>query len=146
MKFISSEYDSYLGHAVVIMQHLGKKFIGTANLHPDDSENASEFAGCALAELRATVKALKYERTIAKQASDEALKFVHACENYAKFDPESDTAKVIYRQLNRKIKQVNDLTDQINELLEQIQTFGQRRQIILNALKRRKIEMSKKDK
>ena len=145
MKFISSEYASHLGRAIVTMQHLGKKFVGIANAHPDDAENASEYAGCALAELRATVRALKYERKIAKNKSDEALDFVKACEGYAKFDPESDTAKVMYRQLNRRIKRVNDLTDQINDLLEKIKIFGQRRQIILNALKRKK-EMSKEDK
>ncbi len=126
------------------MQHLGKKFVGIADIHPDDIENASEIAGCTLAELRATVKALKYERTIAKQRSDEALDFVKSCEKYTNFDPESNTAKVLYRQLNRRIKRVNDLTDQINELLEQIKVFAQRRQIIINSIKRRK-EMTKKD-
>jgi hypothetical protein len=145
MKFISSEYDPKLGVSHVIMQHLGKKFFGNADLHPDDIENASEFAGCALAEMRATVAALKYERKLAKQKSDEAWDFIKACESYAKFDPESDTAKVIYRQLNRRIKRVNDLTDQINDLLEKIATFGSRRQIVLDAIKRRK-EMTKEDK
>lgn len=145
MKFISSDYDPYLGISHVTMQHLGKKFIGIAYLHTNDKNNASEYAGCALAELRATVKALKYERTIAKKKSDEALDFVKACEGYAKFNPKSDTAKVIYRQLNRRIKRVNNLTDEINELLEEIRTFGQRRQIVLEAIKKRK-EMSKKDK
>ena len=145
MKFIKSYYDPILGGSFVQMQHLGKKFDGYANLHSEDKENASEYAGCTLAEFRATVKALKYERKIAKNKSDEALDFVKACEGYAKFDPESDTAKVMYRQLNRRIKRVNDLTDQINDLLEKIKTFGQRRQIILNALKRKK-EMSKEDK
>ena len=145
MKFISSTYTPDYGESFVEMQHLGVKFFGSANCHPEDKKNASEYAGCALAELRATLAALKYERKFAKMKSDEALDFVKACEGYAKFDPESDTAKVMYRQLNRRIKRVNDLTDQINDLLEKIKTFGQRRQIILNALKRKK-EMSKEDK
>ena len=145
MKFISSEYDPYLGHAVVIMQHLGKKFTGVANVHPDDKEHSSEFAGCRLAELRATVKALKYERAIAKEKSDEAIDLLKSCEGYNKFDKNSDSAKVIYRQVNRRIKRVNDLTDEINNLLKEIQNFATKRQIILNALKRKK-ELSKEDK
>lgn len=144
MKFISSNYDPKWGESFVIMQHLGEKFYGFANLHPDDKENASEYAGCGLAELRATVKALKYERKLAKNKSDEALDFVKACEGYAKFDPESETAKVIYRQLNRRIKRVNDLTDQINDLLEQIKVYAHRRQVLINAIKRKK-KMTKKD-
>lgn len=145
MKFISSNYDPEWGESFVEMQHLGIKFPGFANVHPDDKENASEYAGCALAELRATLAALKYERRLAKKKSDEAIDFMKSCEGYAKFDKNSDTAKVMYRQVNRRIKRVNDLTDQINDLLEEIKMFGQKRQIILNAIKRNK-EMSKKDK
>lgn len=145
MKFISSTYESDCGKSFVEIQHLGVKFFGTAFLHPEDKERESKYAGCTLAELRATVAALKYERKLAKIKSDEALDFVKSCEGYAKFDPESDTAKVMYRQLNRRIKRVNDLTDKINKLLEEIKTFAQRREMIINAMKKTK-EMSKKDK
>ena len=114
MKFIESHIFNKSPETIyVTMQHLGVKFIDMARCHPDDMENYSEYAGGELAELRATVKALKYERKIAKKKSDEALDFVKSCEGYAKFDPESNTAKVMYRQLNRRIKRVNDLTDEI---------------------------------
>lgn len=145
MKFISSSYNPKTGKSEVIMQHLGVKFKGTAQIHPDDKENASNFAGCYLAELRAKILALRYERYLAKKKSDDAIDFMKSCKNYANFDPESPTAKAMFRQINRRVKKVNDLTDQINDLLNEIDIAIKRRQIVLNAIKRNK-GMAKEDK
>ena len=142
MKFIKSCYDPDTGLSFVIMQHLGKKFVGEARLHPEDNENASRYAGCEYAEIRAAIKALKYERKIAKNKADQALDFYKSCIGYANFDPESNTAKVIKRQLNQRIKKVNDITDNINELMEELDKKIHRRAIVTNALKRKK-NMSK---
>lgn len=145
MKFISSSYNPKTGKSEVVMQHLGVKFKGYAQLHPDDRENESNFAGCYLAELRAKILALRYERYLAKKKSDDAIDFMKSCENYTAFDPESSTAKAMYRQINRRIKKVNDITDEINNLLNEIDIAKRRRQIVLNAIKRNK-EKSKEDK
>ena len=144
MKFIDSAYDPNTGMSVVIMQHLGEKFEGTAKVHPDDEKGSSYF-GCQLAEIRATIKALKYERKLAKQKSDEALDFVKACQCYKIFNKDDNTAKLMYRQLNRRIKKVNDLTDKINELLKEEDICKHQRQIVINAIERHK-EMTKEDK
>ena len=142
MEFIKSCYDPDTGFSFVIMQHLGKKFTGTARLHPDDKENASEYAGCELAEIRATIYALKYERKIAKNKADQALDFYKSCVGYANYDRESDTAKVILRQLNQRIKKVNDLTDQINELIDAADRQIRNRAVAARILKKVK-EMPK---
>lgn len=142
MEFIKSCYDPDTGFSFVIMQHLGKKFTGTARLHPDDKENASEYAGCELAEIRATIYALKYERKIAKNKADQALDFYKSCVGYANYDRESDTAKVILRQLNQRIKKVNDLTDQINELMDAADRQIRNRAVAARILKKVK-EMPK---
>ena len=145
MKFIESSYNEHSGISTVIMQHLGEKFKGIARLHPDDKENASNYAGCEYAEIRAKIKALKYERAIAKNKSDMAIDFIKSIEGYTKFDKNSDSAKVMYRQLNQRIKRVNDLTDEINSLMDELDKKIHRRTIVTNAIKRKK-EMSKKDK
>lgn len=144
MKFISSSYDSNTGISTVTMQHLGVKFIGKAYLHPNDKENASNYAGCEYAEIRAKIKALKYERMIEKNKSDMALDFIHACENYTNFNVEDASAKVLYRQLNRRIKRVNEITDEINKLYKELDMKIHHRNIILNAIDRKK-NLSKED-
>lgn len=145
MKFISSSYDPNTGKSEVIMQHLGIKFKGSAQIHPDDWENASSYEGCFIAENRAIILALKYERYLAKKKSDEAIDLLKACEHYANFDKDSPTAKVLYRQVNRRIKRVNDITDKINNIYKAIEMHTYARSTVLKAIKRKK-EMSKKDK
>jgi hypothetical protein len=135
MKFISSSFDPETGHSVVVMQHLGKKFSGEASVHPDEKENMSEYAGCHIAEARATIKALKYERDIAKKDAEAARYFVKTCEDYNKFNKEDDTAKCMYRQLNRRIKKVNDLADNINFLYKDIYFTIKAREKTLKTLK-----------
>ena len=134
MKFISSSFDFDTGISEVVVQHLGKKFIGTAKLHPDDKDKVSNYTGCQIAEMRATIKALKYERKIAKNKSDMALDFIKSVENYTKFNKEDESAKSMYRQLNRRIKEVNDITDQINELYYEIDMLPRKKSVILNSI------------
>ena len=140
MKFISSNYNSDTGIASVIVQHLGKRFTGRAVGHPEDKENWSEYAGCSYAETRATIKALKYERALAKEKAEISRNFVKACENYAGFNKDDASAKAMYRQLNRRIKRVNDLADQINSLYMELDISIKRRKIVVDALQKKKAE------
>lgn len=118
MKFISSYYDQNTGTSYVTVQHLGKKFEGVAHTHPSEKDYASEFAGCEYAELKAIIKALKYERKIAKVKSDEALDFVKSCLCYKNFNPDDPSTIVVKRQLQKRINRVNKITDEINATIE----------------------------
>ena len=140
MKFIESGYNPTTGVSYVVMQHLGKKFEGYAKLNPSEPEGSS-YAGCYYAELRATIKALKYERALAKQKSDMALDFVKSIEGYSKFNKEDPSAKAVYRQLNQRIKKVNDLADQINAIYEELDSAIRRRDIVTKAIDRKKSKM-----
>lgn len=138
MKFINSSYDRNTFTSTVTMQHLGKKFVGTAHAVPQDQEKASEYAGCYYAELKATIKALKYERALAKQKSDDALDFVKSIECYSKFNKEDPSAKSMYRQLNQRIKKVNDLTDAINHLYKTLDYAIHNREVTLKVIEKKK--------
>lgn len=120
MKFISSSFDPKTGISTVVMQHLGEKFEGIAKVHPDERDHMSELGGCYIAEIRATIKALKYERNLLKQEAEAARYFVKTCEDYSKFNKDDDTAKCMYRQLNRRIKKVNDIADTINNCYKEL--------------------------
>lgn len=140
MQFISSNYEVNEIEAIstVTVQHLGKKFDGYAWGHPDDKENWSEFAGCSYAETRAMIEALKYERKLAKEKADAAIDFLKSCECYKNFDKDSETAKVLYRQINQRVKKVNDLADKINDLYIELDKSIKRRNVVINALKRKR--------
>lgn len=142
MKFLTSKYTG--GRSVVIIQHLGELFRGEARVHPDDKEKASEYAGCGYAEIRATIKALKYERKLAKDEAEICRKFIKSCECYKNWDPESPTARAAYRQLNRRIKKVNQLTDKINSAMQGLEKSIWSRDVTLKAIDRRKEQRKSK--
>lgn len=114
MNFVDSFIDKEAGISRVAIEHKGWTYWGLARKHPDDEW--SDFFGCRLADDRATIAALKKEYKEAKEKCEECRKFVEAVKQYKNFDPESPTAKAMFRQLNRRIKAVNDLATEIGAL------------------------------
>ncbi len=112
IKFVNSKTIKEKWSWVVVK--MGKKqYFGSAKCHEDDAW--SEFTGCRYAEQRAEINALKAYRKQKKAECENIRKFIHSLECYKDFDKESPTAKTVYRQLNKRIKEVNDITDEINQ-------------------------------
>ena len=138
MKFLSYHFDPKANTTSVCVEHMGKVFEGVAKVHPDDVDLISDFTGGRYAETRATVKALKYERKIAREKCEECRKLVNACRQYKDFDPTSPTAKAMFRQLNMRIKKVDALTEEISMLLLSIETDKLYREKTLKAIRDRR--------
>lgn len=119
MKLIDAYYSEYLKKSYATIEHsingTKKQFEGVSKVHPEE-EHASKFTGCRYAEMRAQIKALKAERTDLIIKCEECRKFVKACSQCKNWDKDSPIAKVVYRQLNQRIKQINKITDEINQL------------------------------
>ena len=113
MRFIDSETIRETGYSTVIVEHKGNQYMGHAKCHPDDV--FSEFTGCRYAQERAEIAALKDEWRQKKHDCEECRKFTVAISQYAGFDKESSTAKSMFRQLNRRIKEVNKLAEIISQ-------------------------------
>lgn len=113
-KFLDSITDKRAGTSTVFIEYKNHSFRGKAKLHPED--DWSEFIGCSYAEIRAQIEALKWELKQKKAACDECRKFVKAVSQYKIFNKEDGSAKAMYRQLNRRIKEVNKIVDKINSL------------------------------
>ena len=113
MRFKDSGTVKETGYSTVIVEHKGNEYMGQAKCHPDDE--FSEFTGCRYAQERAEIKALKDELKQKKHDCDECRKYIVAVSQYAGFDKESPTAKAMFRQLNRRIKEVNKLVEIISQ-------------------------------
>ena len=137
MHLISSYFNEETGKSIVEVKHKKRIYYGTARLHPEDVDKASKYAGCRFAEIRAEIQALKVEYRKEKATCEEIRKFVKACAQYRNFDEISPTAKAIYRQLNRRIKKVNNLADLINQKLQDLETAIKQKEIVSNALERK---------
>ena len=139
MQLKESIFNKAAGISICEVKHKGKIYRGVAHLHPDDEKDglASKYTGCRYAELRAEIKALKDEYKKEKAACEECRKFVKACSQYKNFDKESPTAKAIFRQLNRRIKKVNELVDLINKKLSDLDMAIRQKDIVHKALERK---------
>ena len=113
MRFLDSGTVKETGYSTVIIKHKGNEYVGQAKCHPDDT--FSEFTGCRYAQERAEINALKDEWKQKKHDCDECRKYLIAVSQYAGFDKESSTAKAMFRQLNRRIKEVNKLAENISQ-------------------------------
>ena len=140
MRLVNSIYNEDLGTSVCEVVHKKQTYAGLSRLHPEDKEAGlgSKYTGCRYAELRAEIKALKDEYKKEKIACEECRKFVKACSQYKNFDKESPTAKVMFRQLNCRIKRVNNLADQINQKMVNLETAIKQKEIVSKALERKK--------
>ena len=113
MRFLDSGTVKETGYSTVVIEHKGNKYVGQAKCHPNDT--FSEFTGCRYAQERAEINALKDEWKQKKHDCDECRKYLIAVSQYAGFDKESSTAKAMFRQLNRRIKEVNKLAEIISK-------------------------------
>lgn len=133
-----SYYTERTGRSSCTVVYRGKTYTGVADLHPEDADKASRFAGCEIAEVRAQIKALKDELKQEKAKCDEIRNFVKMCGQYKNWDANDASAKVVYRQLNRRIRRVNKLIDKINEKeLTILRLIGQR-DAVVKALDKKK--------
>jgi hypothetical protein len=65
---------------------------------------------------------------------------VKACECYKNWNKEDSSAKIVYRQLNRKLKKVNDLTEDINNCILLLKKYIITREVLKKKLKEKKEE------
>jgi hypothetical protein len=139
MHLIKSVYNEDLGTSVCEIIHKKQTYTGLSKLHPDDKKDGlgSKYTGCRYAEIRAEIKALKAEYKKEKAACEECRKFVKACSQYRNFDKESTTAKVMYRQLNRRIKKVNKIADAINQKIQDLDIAIRQKEIVHKALEKK---------
>ena len=89
------------GTATCTLFYKNYEFTGVANCHPDDQDMMSKLTGQTIAEMRATLKYLRFIRDCELQPQLKALKQLYYSMNHSKyFDPKSYEAKMLYRQMN----------------------------------------------
>ena len=122
--FVYSSYDRKEGLATVVVKYGNKLFVGHAKAAEADKDKANSFTGCRLAELRATKRAIKSSLTEMNKEYNTINEFVNNCLQTKKFDASSDTAKVMFRQLNILNKKIANGEKILAVIQEQIDSFN----------------------
>lgn len=119
MKLLSSIFDAETGISTVTIQTELGIFQGRARLHPDDRDNASNLAGCRLAEERAI---LKYFKTLLKYKKIEFKALNHIYKDL--YDNDAFDDKIFHRlnlQLRNRTNEMNILKEEIKNIEDYIQ-------------------------
>lgn len=121
IKIIESWFNEETGVSKVVINTDKGIFCGTAQLHDEDRDIASNFAGCEYAEMRAIVKYFK------RRAKDIQIK-ITGLQNYEKRligRKDYEKHSVENRQLRKYMKQLEkeklDWEERVNSLEEKIQ-------------------------
>ena len=110
VKYVASCADKENGICRTTVSNGGRQYTGIAKLA--DGDNWSEIFGCRIAELRATVSALNDVIDTKRMELKAIENFLKASNCYKNFDSNSATAACLYRQVNRKKKEILKLKEQ----------------------------------
>lgn len=143
MRFITSDFNKETGVSVVAIEHMGRTFYGIAQLHPEDKAFASTYTGCNYAEMRATIRALQWEKFLLIRQTKEWKNFLNACMSCKNFNKYSKSSKVMFRQYNRKVKRINDLKEEIADIKQELHELIQERNKYIEKKKAEALEKAK---
>lgn len=111
---VNFEYNQDLGIAICYIEEYGEIFIGTAACHPDDKDVMSKFTGCEIANCRAYIELLRYEKKSILEPQLKALKqLFYSINKSKKFNKESYEARAIWRQIRLKEAEIADIKAEI---------------------------------
>lgn len=134
MKLLYSYFLPETGESFVALINKDGVYTGTAKLHPDDKQFASQYAGCHLAEYRAWIQYMKKERRKKKLQLDTIKKL----NNDIKLNCENINPK-LQKRINLKIRdyynKIQELNNNINQLETKIKKDIEMRDVILKRTK-----------
>lgn len=121
MKLIYSHFDMKTGESIVQIQNKYKIYTGKAYLHPDDLAYASQYAGCRIAELRATIKALKDQLQQHKIALSALETLNKELQSYYSKDYNIKIQKHICKQIKYYTNEIKFIKEEIADIKDLIQ-------------------------
>lgn len=137
-KIIDNFYNDELGLSYVKIRTKYGDFEGESELHEEDRDIASSFAGCQYAESKAIEKCLKQqvkELRLQVKGIQDVLSTLETMKNY---NPKSVEARKMRRKIHELNKKIEDLQEQIKLLsIRRVFEMEHRREKI-NRLKEKK--------
>ena len=120
------EYDwsQEFGWATCTIQDHDLIFTGAAQCHPDDEDMKNHLSGQTIAEARASIKYLKHIRDNELRPQLKILKQLYYSMNRSQhFNRKSYEAKMLFRQINRITKDIENVNHDINTLKLMISAY-----------------------
>lgn len=133
-------FDDDTGTASCIIEYDGLPFCGVASCHEHDMDMCSPKVGTYIAELRAKIKFLQYQKRLEK-AKLGALKQLYFSMNRSKdFNPKSYEARTLFRQIKRAETDIKNTNIMIEEYKIEIKRYIDTKDIFYKEVRKHRTE------
>jgi hypothetical protein len=100
-KLVRANYDAEMGISEAVVKNKNGHFTGHALCHPKE-EHPSNFAGCRIAEARAIINSVRYEKNVLNSKIKALQDFEKILKNLKDYNPDS----VEGRRLRKRIHEL----------------------------------------
>lgn len=138
MKIID-KYKSNEGYSECIILYRGNKFIGCAQIHPEDEDMKSERTGAIIAQARAMIQLHKWKKNNEILPALKALKHLYNnISSSQSFNPRSYESIMIRREIQNLEKQVNTIKEMIIEEKQALKEYIELKDKIYKTIRNKK--------
>jgi hypothetical protein len=135
-KKITYSYNEMEREAIFTINYGGASFTGKARCHPEDNDFGNERTGLIIAEARANIKLMKFQRRFEIQPKIDVLKHILAnMETSKQYAPKSYEAKSIRSQLRAAQEAYDQLTQDIIDEEKSLKEYIDNKTILYTKLR-----------
>jgi hypothetical protein len=139
-KNIYFSYDNGISTCTIVYKN--KKFTGTAVCHPDDADFESDKTGLYIAESRAIIECLYFERDYEIKPALQAVKHLHTnMQTSTKYNKKSYEAMMVYNQLKTLQKELDTINADINEERKYLKEYIDKKDTFHNRLRAKNVNI-----
>ncbi len=148
MEKINTLWDEEYKHAYCgIKTPDGNTIVGEAICHPQDVDMVSEKTGCTIAERRAYIKYMQYQKENILKPELKALKKFYNVVNQSKYYNEQDyTNQMLIRHISRLENDIAALKEEIQIEKEELKEFINEKDTFYKAVREAREKRSKASK
>ena len=123
--FKDSFFNENTGHSHVVVSLMENKnhvkdFSGDAYVHPRDTDFASTFSGCRIAEGRACITALNFVYKREREKYFEIRNYYNDLNNYKRVQDNSDSQEILFKQLQIRKDALQEIKDNLERAEEHL--------------------------
>ena len=129
-------WDPNTGTASCIIEYDGLTFCGIAKCHPNDEDMQSEKVGMYIAELRAKIKFMQYQKRIDRAKVDALKNLLFSMDMSKHFDCNSYAVKRLYKHLKAAMLEVENDRKLIEDYRIEIKRYIDTKDIFYKYIRR----------
>ena len=139
MKYPKFYWNEEFTHCICEKKYNNKIFQGHAYCHPNDEDFKNHLTGEIIAELRAAIEVLRYERDFEVRPQLKTLKQLYNSIKHNKhFNPKSIEAKALFKHIKRLEEDLEMIKSLIADQKQQLKDYIDRKEKLYQDIRRKR--------